>query len=59
MTGADWEPGARWRVLTSSGAVWCETWDEEHARSQANASGRILQRQHLRIEYRWVPEAKA
>lgn len=49
---ADLEPGRWWRVLTPTGALWCETSDEREARDSMRP-GDTLQRQFVRTEKEW------
>lgn len=55
MDGPKWSPGRWWRVLDSSGEVWCETSDEDEARERLREKeGDVLERLYDRAsEAEW------
>jgi hypothetical protein len=51
-SAGDWEPARWWRVVTESGAVWCETSSESEARAEL-WPGYTLLRLWRRTEQEW------
>ena len=39
---SDWKPGRWWRVVSSTGDLWCETSSESEAREAMRPGDRLL-----------------
>jgi hypothetical protein len=57
MNDHGWQPGRWWRVLAPDGSLWCETSDEDEARS-AMRPGDVLQRFWQRTLTEWRPDGQ-
>lgn len=51
--GEGWQASRWWRVIASDYSLWCETSDEQEARSRMREDD-TLERLYIRTENRWM-----